>query len=541
MKYFRPLILIITITLSAFVAYGLFSLPRAVEVEKEGHFSSARAVETIENISGEHHSIIHPEARAEVREYLVSRLEEMGAQVRSFTYPDVEGKGYRFDAENIVAEFPPLKQSRDTTWLLMVAHYDSRYPWVPVRDTTCSYGAADDGYGLAVVLESARVALERRDAWSQGLRILFTDGEEVGMVGMKCAYGQDRELFGDVGLVINVEGRGPFGPALLFETSGGNRELMALYAANARYPYTFSLTNVVYSLMPNFTDFTVVKDDIPGMNFSTIADVNHYHTSLDNFDFVRPATVQHYGEQVVPVVNAYLADPKYSSRDALRSGEDRVFFTIPLIGLLNFSKPWYLVVNIAIFLLVILLFVLNRRNLKGVWKYSLEALGLALGTLVIGELAAYLGCLASGANFKLFGIVTGMGFDNILMIVMSVLLAAGLGLLYWKKGQTGKRLFGTLALLCVLSIATLAALGENMLFLIPLFAGTLSIFLWQLSSFKPFLLLGIAFLCLHSFSFLYALAMALTVGAFGAVLFIATLDLLVIEGLCDCYTMRSKD
>ena len=60
MKYFRPLILIITITLSAFVAYGLFSLPRAVEVEKEGHFSSARAVETIENISGEHHSIIHP-------------------------------------------------------------------------------------------------------------------------------------------------------------------------------------------------------------------------------------------------------------------------------------------------------------------------------------------------------------------------------------------------------------------------------------------------------------------------------------------------
>ena len=120
-------------------------------------------------------------------------------------------------------------------------------------------------------------------------------------------------------------------------------------------------------------------------------------------------------------------------------------------------------------------------------------------------------------------------------------LPAALGLLYWKKGQTGKRLFGTLALLEVLSIATLATLGENMLFLIPLFAGSLSIFLWQLSSFKPVLLLGIVFLCLHAFSFLYALAMALTVGALGAVMFIATLDLLVIEGLCDCYTMNSKD
>ena len=361
------------------------------------------------------------------------------------------------------------------------------------------------------------------------------------MVGMKCAFGNERALFEDVGLIINVEGRGPFGPALLFETSGGNQEIMALYAANARYPYTFSLTNVVYSLMPNFTDFTVVKDEIPGMNFSTIADVNHYHTSLDNFDFVRPATLQHYGEQVVPVVNAYLSDPKYASRDALRSDKDRVFFTIPLIGLLNFSKPWYMVASIAIFILAILLFVLNRRNLRDVWKYMLEALGLALGALVLGELAAYLGCLASGARFKLFGIVTGMGFDNILMIVMCVLLAAALGLLYWKKGQTGKRLFGTLALLEVLSIATLATLGENMLFLIPLFAGSLSIFLWQLSSFKPVLLLGIIFLCLHAFSFLYALAMALTVGALGAVMFIATLDLLVIEGLCDCYTMSSKD
>ena len=539
MKYLRPLIIILAITLPAVVAYGLF--PPARPMEEEGHFSSAKAVQTIENISKERHSIIHPEARAEVREYLVARLEEMGALTRRYSYPDVEGKGYRFDAENIVAEFPPLKESKDPTWLLMVAHYDLRYPWVPVRDTTCSYGAADDGYGLAVVLESARVALEHRDTWSQGLRILFTDGEEVGMVGMKCAFGNERALFEDVGLIINVEGRGPFGPALLFETSGGNQEIMALYAANARYPYTFSLTNVVYSLMPNFTDFTVVKDEIPVMNFSTIADINHYHTSLDNFDFVRPATLQHYGEQVVPVINAYLSDPKYASRDALRSDKDRVFFTIPLIGLLNFSKPWYLVASIAIFILAILLFVLNRRNLRDVWKYMLEALGLALGALVLGELAAYLGCLASGARFKLFGIVTGMGFDNILMIVMCVLLAAALGLLYWKKGQTGKRLFGTLALLEVLSIATLATLGENMLFLIPLFAGSLSIFLWQLSSFKPVLLLGIVFLCLHAFSFLYALAMALTVGALGAVMFIATLDLLVIEGLCDCYTMSSKD
>lgn len=48
-------------------------------------------------------------------------------------------------------------------------------------------------------------------------------------------------------------------------------------------------------------------------------------------------------------------------------------------------------------------------------------------------------------------------------------------------------------------------------------------------------MLAIALILLHAFSFLYALAMALTIGALGAVLMLAVLDVLVVVPLVDMY------
>jgi hypothetical protein len=45
---------------------------------------------------------------------------------------------------------------------------------------------------------------------------------------------------------------------------------------------------------------------------------------------------------------------------------------------------------------------------------------------------------------------------------------------------------------------------------------------------------------LHAFSFLYALSMALTIGALGAVAMIAFLDMMVLIPLCDLYLMYPK-
>ena len=520
-------------------------------------------------MSKEHHSVAHPEERAKVREYLMQRLEGLGADtVMLYEYDSLVGPKnkhvvYTFDAKNIVAEFPPLEASADPTYLLMVAHYDSRYSQPMPKDTVWSYGAADDGYGVGVILETVSQVLKNRQDWKQGVKVLFTDAEEVGMMGMTALWENNREFFDNVGFMINLEARGPWGPALLFETCPGNEKVMDLYASAAKSPYTYSLTTVVYSFMPNFTDFTIVKDEVPGMNFSTIADVNHYHTDLDNFSNISAKSIQHYGAQVLPIALEYLTDEKYSDKDYFRAEDDTTNFTIPVLGLFNFSKGMYKVLNVIVFVLFLL--ALGFEGLRGrlkamkVLKTSLVVLGAAVGVLLFGELVAYLSALIAGAKFKLFGVIHGIGFDNVAMIVTTVLIAAASVLVYISGRSKAVRmasgsmrasaatnavakhaantLYGTLALMFLFSAVLLFALGENLMFFVPLAFATAGLILYRLTSLKVWLLLASGMILLHAFSFLYALAMALTIGAFGAVAMLAFCDIMVLIPMADLYLL----
>ena len=571
MNKIRPIILGLAVVLSGLLAYGLFTLPSPEDADADG-FSAARVVKDIEVISKEHHSVAHPAERARVREYLVERLQNMGADtVQLFEYDSLVGPKnkhvvYTFDAVNVLAEFTPAEPSDSTAYLLFVAHYDSRYAQPMPKDTVWSYGAADDGYGVGVILETMSHLLDVRKEWKQGVKVLFTDAEEVGMMGITAMWEGNREVFDNVGLVINIEARGCFGPALMFEACPGNEKVLGLYADAARYPYTYSLTTVVYQFMPNFTDFTIIKDALPGLNFSTIADVNHYHTDLDNFSNVSPKSIQHYGAQILPVAQEYLTSEAYSDKDALRSDKDVINFSIPALGLLTFSKIGYTIFCVAIFVLFLLSFALEgfRGRLKAmrVFKTSGIVLASALGVLLLGELYAYACAAGVGAKFKLFGIVQGVPFDNMAMILFVVLVFAGALMVYLNSRAKVIRatlgsmrvsaahtatmsnalnlLYASLALLFVLSAALLLAIGENMMFFIPLAVATAALILWRLTSLKVWLPIAVVVILLHAFSFLYALSMALTIGALGAVAMIAFLDMMVLIPLCDLYLMYPK-
>ncbi len=569
MNKFRPFILAVTVILSAFIAYGLWSRPCVADSSCSG-FSAQRVVADIEQISKNHHSVAHPTERAEVREYLVSRLNELGADtVKLFEYKDLTGPEnkhvvYTFDATNVLAEFHP-QQGEGSTSLLFVAHYDSRYSQpMPHQDTVWSYGAADDGYGVGVILETMKQVLALRSEWKQGVKVLFTDAEEVGMKGMKAMWEQNREQFEDVGMMINIEARGPWGPALLFETSNGNEKIMELYDNAASYPFTYSLTTVVYNFMPNFTDFTIVKEDIPGMNFSTVADINHYHTDLDNFSNINPKSIQHYGEQITPIAIEYLTNEQYADKDALRATSDTTNFTIPLLGLFNFSKGGYMWINIAVFVLFLLLLALNalrgKVSLTKVCSGAGITLLAAIGALVAGELVAFICAVASDVKFKPFGIQQGIVYDNAAMIATVALLAVIVSVIYlWRRRAaaqkctnsiresaksvainlyTTNKLYGALLLLCLLSIILLIALGENLMFFIPLTAATAALLLYRATRLKVWLLAAITITLLHAFSFLYALAMALTIGALGAITMLAVCDILILLPLSDLYCSK---
>lgn len=573
MNKIRPIILTLVMVAAGLLAYGLWTLPSPKAADYEG-FSSARVVEDIAVISKEHHSVAHPEERAKVREYLVERLQGLGADtVKLYGYDSLVGPKnrhvvYTFDADNILAEFAPENASENTPYLMFVAHYDSRYSQpMPKQDTVWSYGAADDGYGVGVTLETVSQLLKHRADWKQGVKVLFTDAEEVGMYGMTAQWENNKEVFDNVGLMVNIEARGPWGPALLFETCPGNEKIMDLYADASKYHYTYSLTTVVYTFMPNFTDFTIVKDYIPGMNFSTITDVNHYHTDKDNFSNISEKSIQHYGEQILPIAQEYVTNAEYADKDYFRSEKDTVNFTVPVLGLFNFSKTVYMVINIVVFLLFLLVYGLEKvrgrlKSAAGVFKVSTVLLGTAIGVLLVGELAAYVCAAIAGAKFNLFGIVQGVQFDNWAMIVLVAILFACCMWVYIAlrkkavRAASGsmrssaskaavshyayKNLYGALALLFILSAVLLFVLGENLMFFIPLTCAAVAMIMYHITGLKFWLPAALFVILLHAFSFLYALSMALTIGAVGAVMMLAFLDFMVLIPMADIYLIQTK-
>ena len=518
------------IALSAIIALNWGTHPQ-FDNGREDNFSANRVAEDIKNISQHPHSITDNKERAEVRNYLHKRLEELGGNVQIFRYDSLQGAGFTFDAYNIYAEFPPVDKTGEESYLMMIAHYDSRYRWILTGETEVSHGAADDGYGIGVILETVRLASAYRDKWQQGIKVLFTDGEEVGMIGMKAAYARNREIFDNVGLVLNVESRGMYGPVLLFETSPKNDRLIELYARHARYPHTYSLTNVVYKYMPNSTDLAIIMDSVPGLNFATIADINHYHTSLDRYENISLPTIEHYGRQIIPIVSHYLTDARYSDCRYLAGGKEITNFTIPVLGLFKFSKNGYIILNVLFVLIFLILLIQDFRKLYSSAKTAITTLLIVPATMALatalGTFTTLICSETTGIRFSFMGIMAGIPYDNKAMLACLLIIAAATIFLSakWIKGNSTQRhaalLHSTLLLQGIGSIALLATLGENMILFVPFAVTAAAAALWKIKQWEIFPLAAIAVISLHAFSFLYTVAMALTIGALGAIALLA--------------------
>lgn len=180
--------------------------------------------------------------------------------------------------------------------LLLVAHHDS---------VGAGPGAADDGYGVAVILEALRALLADGPP-ATPLMAVFTDGEEAGLLGAELFV--QSPAFAEVGPVINLEARGTGGATRMFETSDGNAGLIARFAAGVARPSAQSLSYEIYRLLPNDTDLSVFKRaGAQGLNFAFIGAVRRYHTPLDDLEHLDLGSVQQAGDAVLGAARALLA------------------------------------------------------------------------------------------------------------------------------------------------------------------------------------------------------------------------------------------
>ena len=209
-------------------------------------FSSQRAMEKLKIIAKEPHPI-NTLAHDLVRDYLFSELKGLGLNPeiqKPYITSDLNS-GRSGTIENIITRIPGTDNSKA---IMIAAHYDS-VPGGP--------GAADDGAGIAAILESVR-AIQVSGQLKNDLIVLMTDGEEMGLLGAK-AFMDEHPWAKDVGLVLNFESRGNKGPSFMFETSDQNGWMINEFMKAAPHPVAYSLIYNVYKLMPNDTDLTYVS------------------------------------------------------------------------------------------------------------------------------------------------------------------------------------------------------------------------------------------------------------------------------------------
>ena len=101
-------------------------------------------------------------------------------------------------------------------------------------------------------------------------------------------------------------------------------------------------------------------------------------------------------------------------------------------------------------------------------------------------------------------------------------------------------LYAVMAVMLLASAVLLGVIGENMMFLIPLFCATGGMVLYRLTGLRLWLLAAVVLVLLHAFSFYYALAMALTIGALGAVMMLAFFVVMLLIPLSDLYLMQPR-
>jgi hypothetical protein len=319
------LILLVGFTLAGLLLGGP---PDAVPATAPAtEFSAFRAMAHVAQIAQRPHPVGSAD-HARVRDYLVTTLEGMGLKVerQKTTATRTEAGGARAaSVENLLVR---VKGTGSTGAILLASHYDS----VPAAP-----GAADDGSGVAAMLEALR-ALKVSPPLRNDVILLFTDAEELGLLGAE-AFVREHPWAKDVRIAVNFEARGTSGPSLMFETGTGNGAVVREWASAVPRPAGSSLTYEVYKRLPNDTDFSVFRRlGIAGLNFAFIGNWRGYHTPIDSTASLDPGSLQHHGVAALALMQRFGAMDLAGIKE-----RDAVFFSVPVLRrVVRYSTAWVL-------------------------------------------------------------------------------------------------------------------------------------------------------------------------------------------------------
>ncbi|MEL6444663.1 MAG: M20/M25/M40 family metallo-hydrolase [Bacteroidota bacterium] len=400
-------------------------------------------------------------AHVETQQYLARELEtagfEVGLQRADVNEPRL---GIHFARVHNVAG--RLRGTGDGTAIALVSHYDS-VPGSP--------GAADNGAAVAALLEVARVLSNGPDL-AHDIVLLFTDAEEVGLLGAK-AFMLEHPWATDVEVALNFDARGGSGPSIMFETSQNNSALVSTFASGSEHPVASSLTQSLYEMMPNDTDLSVFKAfEVAGLNFAFIEDEPHYHSALDVIENLDPQSLYHHGKNALDVVYA-LNTSSLSSQSLEASSGNALYFSLPF-GLFIHVPMWGgLIASLVGLAAMGYLLVLGTR--KGTWEVKALAKSFAAVTTSLGlSIGLAYGCWF--VSERLIYDYARVGDQMPRLVAACMAIGAGIGPMLMARAINKIKPATVLAsLLCLWGLVTMALLiwlpGGVYLGLLPLYPG----------------------------------------------------------------------
>ena len=291
-------------------------------------FSAEHAMTSINRLADEPHSVLRREAHDRARDDVIGMFTDLGytptvhsdpmfdlsdpADKRIFDDLSAVQQATLKDAptDTIVVDVP----GKSERTMALMAHYDSATVEADenghqqITDGT-SLGAADDGYGVAAIVETLRALKAEGRQPENSLKIVITDGEEIGLVGARNEMRHHRADYDTVDLFLNLEARGMSGPAFMFETSPNNSAVAGYFLSHVEQPATGSLLPSLYARMPNTTDMAaLIPEGFTVLNIAAIGEADHYHHATDAPRYVDHSTLQHYGDQVLGLTRAWAFD-----------------------------------------------------------------------------------------------------------------------------------------------------------------------------------------------------------------------------------------
>jgi hypothetical protein len=182
------------------------------------------------------------------------------------------------------------------------------------------------------MLDIARVIVDRDEPFNNSILFMWNGAEETLQDGSHM-YSTQHPSAKDIKAVINLEAAGTTGGALLFQAT--SKEMIEAFSHAPHPRGTVAAADVFASgIILSDTDFGQFEQylGISGLDMAIVGHSYFYHTRSDIVKYIEKGSAQHFGDNVLAIVDHLL-----SNSTALSKGS----FTPPDMVYMSLFDTWF--------------------------------------------------------------------------------------------------------------------------------------------------------------------------------------------------------